>query len=147
MREQVEDRPELASVAEPLLAAWRAVRDHVAALDRKLMEAAKDDATCRLLMTCPGVGVVVATSFLAAIEAPGHFRRSRAVGAYLGLTPRRHQSGEMDRSAGVSKRGDKLLRSDLLEAAASLLVRVQWPSALKEWVLAWFNASGSSGPR
>jgi transposase len=135
VRQQVEDRPEVAGVAEPLLAAWRAVRDQIAALDRKLIEAARVDATCRLLMTCPGVGVVVATSFSAAVEAPGHFRRSRAVGAYLGLTPKRHQSGEIDHSAGVSKRGDKLLRSYLFEAAACLLVRVQQTSALKAWGL------------
>ncbi len=57
------------------------------------------------------------------------------MGAYLGLTPKRHQSGEIDRSAGVSKRGDKLLRSYLFEAAACLLVRVQRTSALKEWGL------------
>jgi len=133
VREQITGSPEVAAVAEPLLAAWRAMRDQIAALDRKLIEAARGDATCRLLMTCPGVGVVVATSFAAAVEAPDHFRRSRAVGAYLGLTPRRHQSGESDHSAGVSKRGDKLLRSYLFEAAACLLIRVQRPSALKAW--------------
>ncbi len=141
VREQMEGRPEIAAVAEPLLAAWRAVRDQVAALDRRLIEAARGDATCRLLMTCPGVGVVVAASF-AAVEAPGHFRRSRAVGAYLGLTPRRHQSGEIDHSAGVSKRGDKLLRSYLFEAAACLLIRVQRPPALKAWGLALLQRLG-----
>jgi transposase len=135
VRGQTEGRPEIAAVAEPLLAAWRAVRDQVAALDRTLIEAAKGDATCRLLMTCPGVGVVVAASFAATVEAPGHFRRSRSVGAYLGLTPRRHQSGETDHSAGVSKRGDKPLRGYLFEAAATLLIRVQRPSALKAWGL------------
>ena len=57
------------------------------------------------------------------------------MGAYLGLTPRRHQSGKSDHSAGVSKRGDKLLRSSLFQAAASLLIRVQRPSALKAWGL------------
>lgn len=49
------------------------------------------------------------------------------------MTPRRHQSGEIDRNAGVSKRGDKLLRAYLFEAAAALLVRVQRGSALKGW--------------
>jgi len=142
VRGQVESRPEIAAVAEPLLAAWRAVRDQIAALDRTLIEAAKGDATCRLLMTCPGVGVVVATSFAAAVEAPGHFRRSRSVGAYLGLTPKRHQSGETDHSAGVSKRGDKLLRSYLFEAAAALLIRVQRPSALKAWGLGLIQRLG-----
>jgi transposase len=131
----LEDRPEVAGVVEPLLAAWRAVRDQIAVLDRKLIAAAKTNATCRLLMTCPGVGVVVAASFSAAVEAPSYFSHSRSVGAYLGLTPRRNQSGEIDRSAGVSKRGDRLLRSYLFEAAASLLVRVRRPSALKSWGL------------
>jgi transposase len=142
VRERMEGRPGIAAVAEPLLAAWRAVRDQVAVLDRTLIDAAKGDATCRLLMSCPGVGVVVATSFAATVEAPGHFRRSRSVGAYLGLTPRRHQSGEIDRSAGVSKRGDKLLRSYLFEAASCLLIRVQRPSALKAWGLALVQRLG-----
>ncbi len=105
VREQVKGRPEVAAVAEPLLAAWRAMRGQVAVLDRRLIEVARGDATCRLLMTCPGVGVVVAASFSAAVEAPSYFRRSRSVGAYLGLTPKRHRSGETDHSAGVSKRG------------------------------------------
>ena len=74
--------------------------------------------------------------------APGHFRRSRSVGAYLGLTPKRHQSGETDHGAGVSKRGDKLLRSYLFEAAACLLIRVQRPSALKGWGLALVRRLG-----
>lgn len=133
VRTALEGRPEVAGVIEPLLAAWRAVRDQIAALEKRLIKTAKEDATCRLLMTCPGVGVVVAASYAAAIEAPAHFPRSRSVGAYLGLTPRRYQSGEIDRNAGVSKRGDKLLRAYLFEAAAALLVRVQRGSALKVW--------------
>ena len=106
------------------------------------MAAVKADPTCRLLMTCPGVGVVVAASFSSAIEAPSYFRHSRSIGAYLGLTPRRNQSGAIDRSAGVSKRGDQLLRSYLFEAAASLLARVQSSSALKTWGLALVSRLG-----
>ena len=124
VRAALEGRAEVANVVEPLLAAWRAIRDQIAVLDRKLVAAVKADPTCPLLMTCPGVGVLVAASFRAAIEAPAYFRHSRSIGAYLGLTPKRNQSGEIDNSAGVSKRGDPLLRSYLFEAAASLLVRV-----------------------
>jgi transposase len=142
VRIALEGRPEVAGVVEPLLAAWRTVRDQIAVLDRKLMAAVKADPTCRLLMTCPGVGVVVAASFSATVEAPAHFRHSRSIGAYLGLTPRRNQSGEIDHSAGVSKRGDRLLRSYLFEAAASLLVRVQSSSALKTWGLALVQQLG-----
>jgi transposase len=131
--ELLEGRPTLAAIIEPLLAAWRAVREQIATLDRRLIDLAKGDPNCRLLMTCPGVGVIVATSFAAAIEAPGHFRRSRAVGAYLGLTPTRHQSGEIDRMGGISRRGDRLMRTYLFEAAASLLTRVRQDSAIRTW--------------
>lgn len=129
----IASRPTVAAIVEPLLAAWRAVRGQIGVLDRRLIALAKGDATCRLLMTCPGVGVIVATSFAAAIEAPEHFRHSRSVGAYLGLTPARHQSGETDRTGGISRRGDRLMRTYLFEAAASLLVRVRQDSALKAW--------------
>jgi len=129
----IEARPAVAAIVEPLLAAWRAVRTQIGILDRRLITLAKSDATCRLLMTCPGVGVIVATSYAAAIEAPEHFRHSRSVGAYLGLTPVRHQSGQADHSGGISRRGYRLMRTYLFEAAASLLVRVRQDSALKAW--------------
>ena len=133
VRELIIERPSVATIVEPLLAAWRAVRMQIAVLDRRLITLAKGDATCRLLMTCPGVGVIVATSYAAAIEAPEHFRRSRSVGAYIGLTPARHQSGEVERTGGISRRGDRLLRTYLFEAAASLLVRVRQDPALRTW--------------
>jgi len=72
VRAALKRRFEVADVVEPLLAAWRAIRDQIAVLDRKLIAAVKADPTCRLLMTCPGVGVVVAVSFSAAIEAPSY---------------------------------------------------------------------------
>ncbi|TPE50975.1 IS110 family transposase [Amaricoccus solimangrovi] len=84
------------------------MRGQIGVPDRRLITLAKDDATCRLLMTCPGVGIIVAASFAAAIEAPEHFRHSRSVGADLGLTPARHQSGEIDRTGGLSRGDDRL---------------------------------------
>lgn len=133
VRDLLAGRASLAGIVEPLLAAWQAVRAQIAVLDRRLIALAKADPVCRLLMTCPRVGVIVATSFAAAIEAPEHFRRSRSVGAYLGLTPAQHQSGEVDRTGGISRRGDRLMRTYLFEAAAILLVRVRQDSALKTW--------------
>jgi transposase len=133
VQELLEGRPSLSAIIDPLLAAWQAVRAQIAVLDRRLIGLAKGDPTCRLLMTCPGVGVIVATSFAASIEAPEYFRHSRSVGAYLGLTPTRYQSGETDRTGGISRRGDRLMRAYMFEAAASLLVRVRKDSALKRW--------------
>jgi transposase len=48
------------------------------------------------------VGVLTAVAFVSVIGDPGRFRSSSSVGAYLGLTPRRHQSGELDRSGRIS---------------------------------------------
>ena len=64
-------------------------------------------------MTIPGVGVVVALAYTAVIDDPARFRRSASVGAYLGLTPRRYQSGEADTAGHISKCGDGLLRAYL----------------------------------
>src|SRR5437660_1384266 len=61
------------------------------------------------------------------------FKRSRSVGAYVGLTTRRHASGEIDWTGRISKCGDAMLRSYLFEAAGVLLTRVPKWSALKAW--------------
>ncbi len=61
------------------------------------------------------------------------FRRSRSVGAYLGLTPRRHASGEVDWTGRISKRGDGMVRTYLFEAAGVLLTRVAQWCKLKAW--------------
>ena len=62
---------------------------------------------CRRLMTIPGVGQLTALAFVATIDDPSRIRRSRDIGAYLGLVPRRHQSGEVDYTGGISKCGDR----------------------------------------
>ena len=80
-------------------------------------------------MSVPGVGVVVALAYTAVIDDPARFKRSSSVGAYLGLTPRRYQSGEVDMAGRISKCGDALLRSYLFEAANVLLTRIPRPAS------------------
>ncbi|XQZ47571.1 hypothetical protein E2978_21610 (plasmid) [Paracoccus yeei] len=89
-------------------------------------------------MTVPGVGTVTAATFVATIDAPGRFAKSRSVGAYAGLTSRRHQSGAVDYGGRISKRGDRLLRTMLYEAANSLLCRVKpgRDQVLTDWAVA-----------
>lgn len=81
---------DLARIIRPLLEAWRAVRARAAELGRQLLAAARMNEKCQLLMSVPGVGAVTATSFITAVEDPANFRRSRSVGAWLGLTTRRY---------------------------------------------------------
>ena len=88
------------------------------------MKLARRDAQVQRFMTVPGVGPITALAFKATIDDPARFARSRSVGAYVGLTSRRHASGEIDWSGRISKCGDAMLRSYLFEAAGVLLTRV-----------------------
>jgi len=98
-------------------------------------------------MTVPGVGPMTALAFVTAIDEPGRFRRSSSVGAYLGLTPRRYQSGEVNWSGRISKQGDSLARHMLYEAANSLISRVRKWSAPKAWATRLVRKVGSKKAR
>jgi transposase len=87
-------------------------------------------------MTSPSVGPITALSFRATIDRPERFARSREVGAHLGLTPTRYQSGETDIIGNTSRCGDELARTALYEAAHSLLVRSSKWSSLRVWGMA-----------
>jgi transposase len=95
----------------PLLQARQMARSKCAALDHRLIRSVQGDATCRMLMSMPGVGPITAVAYVAALEKPDTFKRSRAVAAWLGLTPRRFQSGEVDYDGHISRRGDRQLRA------------------------------------
>ncbi|SMX50674.1 IS110 family transposase [Maliponia aquimaris] len=128
-------RTELAAIVLPLLEAWRSIRSQVADLGTQLVATARQNPDSRLLMSIPGIGAVTAKSFVAAIEDPANFRNSRSVGAWVGLTTRRYQSGEVDYDGHISRRGDRHLRWLLYEAAAIILTRVRAESSLRTWGL------------
>ena len=133
IKELVENLPDLAILVEPLLIVRRVLREQVAVLHQRLLAIVRDDEVCRRLMTIPGVGPVVALTYRATIDVPSRFRNSRAVGAVLGLTPSKYQSGESDYTGGISKCGDEMMRVMLYEAAQILLTR----SAKWSWLKAW----------
>jgi transposase len=86
-----------------------------------VLRAVRGEEVCRRLMTVPGVGPVASLAFRATVDRAERFARSRDVGAHLGQTPRRYQSGETDRSGAIAKTGDALARHALYEAATSML--------------------------
>ncbi len=133
VEELVIDQPVLQGAVRPLLTVRESVRREIADLHRKLLALARDDQDIRRSMTVPGIGPITALAFHLAIDEPARFQRSRSVGAYVGLTPRRHASGETDWSGRISKRGDRMLRSSLFEAAGVLLTRVPQWCKLKAW--------------
>ena len=140
--ELIQDRPELAAAVEPLLKAREAVEKQIASLDRKVMRLASNHVQVRRFTTAPGIGPITAFCYLATIDDPTRFKRSRSVGAYIGLTSRRYASGEVDWTGRISRCGDPMLRSYLYEAAGVLLTRVAKWSVLKAWGMRIAKRSG-----
>jgi transposase len=142
-RQNFRDQLAAAGETDPVL---RAIADGFIATHSKLCQAADDfdkavkkkakahPVACRL-MTIPGVGPVNALSFIALVDNPDRFSRVTDVGAFLGLTPKRHQSGEVDWSGRVSKSGDGTMRGLLFEAASCLIRQVKRFSLLKSWAV------------
>lgn len=129
-------------VIEALLNTWLGIHQQVRQLDRELQRVAREHEVCRRWMRVPGIGAITAVAYMTAIDDPARFRHSKDVGPYLGLTPRRYQSGEVDRAGRISKCGDRLTRSLLFEAAGVVLSRSKKPSALKDWGLELAGRSG-----
>lgn len=126
---------ELSAIVLPMLEAWRSLRIRAAELGRQFVAGARQTQACRILMSIPGVGAITATSFVTAIEDPDNFKKSRSVGARLGLTTRRYQSGEVDYDGHISRRGDRQVRGLLFEAATVILTRSSAESSLRTWGL------------
>ena len=142
VHELVAGQTTLESLAEPMLRARAALRHEYSALHRELLRIVRGDAVCQRLMTVPGVGAIVAVTFKSAVDDPGRFKHSRDVGAHFGLTPKRYQSGEVDRSGHISKTGDAQVRTMLFEAAHVMLIRAGRFSALKAWGLRLAKSRG-----
>ena len=135
VRELAAGQPTLARVVGPMLRAREALRAEFQVLHRAVLAIVREDEVCRRLMTVPGVGALVAVTFASAVDDPTRFRRSRAVGAHFGLTPKRYQSGETDVTGGISRVGDAMVRTALYEAANVMLTRAGKFSSLKRWAL------------
>jgi transposase len=135
IKELVENLPDLSMLVEPLLIVRRVLREQIGILHRRLLAIVRDDDVCRRLMTVPGVGPVVALTYRATVDVPARFRNSKAVGVVFGLTPAKYQSGESDRTGGISRCGDEMMRMMLYEAAQVMLVRSTKWSWLKAWAM------------
>ncbi len=131
--ELTEHHPVLKEIANALAAVHAVLLRELAGFDKKLRGLARSDGRVRLLMTAPGVGPIVGLTYVAAIDDPGRFSSSKAVGPHFGLTPRKYQSGQTDVTGRISKIGDKSVRTVLYEAAQVILTRVVRGGALKSW--------------
>ena len=135
VRELVEGHATLEAVADALLVARTTLAEQRNRLHKRLVSLARDDTRARLLMSTPGVGVLVALTYVAAIDDPGRFKSSKATGAHFGLTPKKYQSGKTDVTGRISKIGDASVRTALYEAANVILTRPVKGSSLKSWAM------------
>ncbi len=106
--------PELKESLAPLLLTIDLLTQQVKELDRQINKLCLKYPETKLLLQVPGVGPVTALAFVLTIDDPRRFRKSRQVGAFLGLTPRRDQSGKCDKQLRISKAGNTYLRSLLV---------------------------------
>lgn len=132
IRELAAGNPALELATTTTLRARAALKDQYAEMDRQLIVLAKRDPVCKLMMTMPGVGPVVALTVKSAVDDPARFRSSKDVGPWAGLIPKRNQSGEMDIVGHITKTGDASLRTALYQAATTMLNRGK-----ANWLTAW----------
>jgi transposase len=134
IRELVEGHPSLQTIAEGLLALHEVMLRELNVFEKRVRGIARSDTKARLLTTTPGVGAIVALTYGSAIDDPARFKSSKKAGPHFGLTPKKYQSGETDRSGRISKVGDAPVREALYQAAHVMLTRpVKGCSELKSW--------------
>ena len=96
IRDLVEGNATLELIAAALLVVHETLRREFAGFEKRVRSIARTYGRVRLLMSTPGVGAIVALTYVAAIDDPARFKSSKGVGAHFGLTPKKYQSGETD---------------------------------------------------
>jgi len=102
------DRDDIAPIIQPMLVAWRQLRQQIVTFHKAVRRLVKSRPACRHLIGVPGIGVLSVLAYVSMIEDPARFGRSRSVGAHLGLTPKQYQLGEIDRSGRISNAAIRL---------------------------------------
>ena len=143
IRELVEGNATLEVIAAALLVVHETLRREFAGFEKRVRSIARSDGRVRLLMSTPGVGVIVALTYVTAIDDPARFKSSKGVGAHFGLTPKKYQSGETDITGRISKIGDEGVRTALYEAGNIILTRpLKGCTALKSWAMRLAKRAG-----
>lgn len=120
---------------EELRTEWRDLDKRIGAFNEELVDVAKNEPVCRRLCEVPGIGALNATALAAAVGDASAFSKGRDLAAWLGLTPREHSTGGKQRLLGISKRGNKHLRTLLIHGArAALPYLAQRRDALGHWL-------------
>jgi transposase len=136
IRQLVKGHPMLETVAQALLSVHAVLLRELNAFEKHARTMARSNAKARLLMSTPGVGPIVSLTYANAIDDSARFKSSKQAGAHFGLTPKKYQSGETDRSGRISKIGDASVRAALYQAAHIIVTKpVKGCPELKGWAM------------
>jgi transposase len=113
--------PRIRRLIEDLRSEWRTLDERIAAFDAEFVRMAREDEAVRRLITIPGIGTINATALTAAVGDARTFARGRDMAAWLGLTPRQMTTGGKPRLLGITKRGNRYLRKNLIHGARAVL--------------------------
>jgi transposase len=116
--------PRIRALVGDLLDDWMRLDERVKAFDAEFAEVARTDEAMRRLSTVPGIGPINATALAAAVGDAGAFAKGRDLAAWLGLVPRQATTGGKPRLLGISKRGNRYLRKNLVHGARAVLPRL-----------------------
>jgi transposase len=130
------------AVIEPLLKAVEAISEEIGKYDEQLEQMAKRYPEVKVLQQVYGVGPVISLAFVLTLDDAQRFAHSRDVGPYLGLTPKQRESGDSQPELGISKAGDGLLRSLLVQGAHCTLRKGAPDSDLRAWGLGKMGQGG-----
>jgi transposase len=119
--EQAGLSPRIRHLIEDMRAEWRELDTRIIAFDAELTAMARQDDACRRLCEIPGIGALNATALVAAVGNGAVFDRGRDMAAWLGLVPREYSTGGKQHLLGISKRGNKYLRTLLIHGARAAL--------------------------
>ena len=143
IEELVTGHPSLQVIADALLAVRAVLLREFDGFEKRVRSMARADARAALLMSTPAVGPIVALTYACAIDDPARFTSSKKAGAHFGLTPRKYQSGETDRSGRISKIGDAAVREALYQAAHVMLTKpLKGCTELKSWAMRLARRAG-----
>jgi transposase len=122
------------TVLKPLLEEVEALTEKIHACDEGIEQIARTQyPETALLQQVSGVGPLIALTFVLTVEDAGRFQKSRDVGCYVGLRPKRSESGESQPQLGISKEGDLYLRKLLVQGAHCILGQHGPDTDLKRW--------------
>jgi transposase len=127
--------PRVRQLLADLREEWAALDKRITAYDEEFAALTRTDAQARRLSSVPGVGAINATALLAAIGDGSAFARGRDLASWLGLTPRQHSTGGKTKMLGISKRGNRYLRKQLIHGARAALPHLAAkPTRMGAWL-------------